>query len=344
MLRPLAEIYPPLAIAITLAPGLAAQDRRPVLRVVHAMGTSLRLSILGRDRQSALAASEAAIRRVAAVEARLSTWTASSELAQLNRQPVGRPRTVSVELTRDLRAALRWSRATRGTFDPGVGALVDAWDLRGRGRVPASTELARLCSAGGILGLHLTAGRATRTEATLRFEEGGFAKGRALDAALATLRQLDVEAVLNFGGQVAHLGGQQVWLAIADPRMRNRTIGEIAIRTGSIATSGNSQRAITVEGKRYSHILDPRSGRPCRDFGSLTVLAPTATAADCLSTGLYVQGPDRALAFAAHSPGVEVFVAEFRGTGIRLRASSGLRGHIRAAGSRPITFPRSSLK
>ena len=90
---------------------------------------------------------------------------------------------------------------------------------------------------------------------------------------------------------------------LADPRDRQRAVARIEIPSGSVATSGNSERGVVVDGRRIGHLLDPRTGRPAPDFGSLTVWAPTALEADCLATGLYVLGPEAALAWAERHPG-----------------------------------------
>jgi len=116
-------------------------------------------------------------------------------------------------------------------------------------------------------------------------------------------------------------------------------VARLDLPAGSVATSGNSERGVVVEGRRIGHLLDPRTGRPAPDFGSLTVWAERALEADCLATGLYVLGPERALAWAEAHPGVEVAIA--RSTrpgqfavagpgGVRITITSGLAGRVHA--------------
>jgi hypothetical protein len=128
-------------------------------------------------------------------------------------------------------------------------------------------------------------------------------------------------------------------VAIAHPADRRRPLVALALDPaagGSVATSGNSERGITVAGERRSHLLDSRTGEPAPDFGSLTVWAPTALRADCLSTGLYVLGPEAALAWAAEHPGVEVVVLRAArggsggaGESVEVLATPGLEGRLR---------------
>jgi thiamine biosynthesis lipoprotein len=107
------------------------------------MGTWLQIEVTATSRAEALGASEAALRAVEAVEARLSTWSDDSELSRLNQAPAGQAVELGPELREDLERTRLAFEATSGAFDPGIGALIAAWDLRGAGRVPEAAELAR---------------------------------------------------------------------------------------------------------------------------------------------------------------------------------------------------------
>lgn len=178
--------------------------------------------------------------------------------------------------------------------------------------------------------LQLDGTTAVRTRAALRIEEGGFGKGIGLDEAVAAAaRSGATRAVIDLGGQIAVLGSADQAFAVADPRDRMHPVLEVVVDHGSLATSAASERGITVAGRPFGHVLDPRTGRPAPDFGSVTVWATDAVTADALSTALFVLGPDRALAFAAEHPGVEAIVLErVRGEGWVARASAGLVGRV----------------
>lgn len=304
-----------------------------VERRLGAMGTWLELSIEAGERALALAASEEAVRAIEACEARLSTWRDDSELARLNRSPVGVEVTLSGELAADLERARSFWRATEGAFDPGLAALVAAWGLRTGGRAPGPGEIEAALAAGGIAGFELEGRRAVRRHPLAGVEEGGFGKGVGLDAALAALAAAGIEAArIDLGGQLALLGAGGT-AVLGDPRERARGVLELSLAPGSLATSGNSERAILVDGVRRGHLLDPRTGAPAEDFGSLTVWAGEATAADCLSTGLYVLGPERAFRWHAAQggpgPRVELIVLVPRGARLLALASTAWRGHLR---------------
>jgi len=207
---------------------------------------------------------------------------------------------------------------------------VTAWGLRSDGRQPSHEELGQARAESGMDGLELSGvletPSATRRRAGLRIDAGGFGKGAGLEAALQALGSSGVTSTaLDLGGQWAFSGepggggpghGRDGWpITVADPRDRQRTVVAFTVDGGSVATSGNSERGITVDGHRRSHVIDPRSGRPAADFGSLTVWADSPLRADCLSTALYVMGPDAALAWASRHPGVEVLILTPRGGG-----------------------------
>jgi len=322
-----------------------------VERQLTLMGTELALVVEAPDRRRALAASERALRALEAAERRLSTWGQSGgELARLNQTPVGEKVRLSPELARELAGARRCFELTGGAFDPGIGALLAAWDVRGRGRVPTPAERAQAVSAAGFDHLELVAEdggtTAIRRHPGLVIEEGGFGKGAGLDRAAEALADptladpalVDptlvtagpVRALLNLGGQLLAVGGGPAWtVPVADPRDRGRPVLALELGAGSVATSGNSERGFWVEGVRHSHILDPRSGEPAADFGSLTVVAPDGLGADCLATGLYVLGPRAALDFAAGHAGIEVLALIVdEGRGLTALASAGLAGHL----------------
>lgn len=298
--------------------GVVGPEATPerVQRRLSCMGTLLLVEVEAPTRRAALAASEAAVGALEDVEERLSTWRPDSELSRLNRAPVGEVVRLSPELAEDLAAARAGWEETGGAFDPAVGSLVAAWGLRSGGRIPSPSELEAARVPAGLAALEFQGRLARRLHPAVQVEEGGFGKGIGLDRALAVLAQAGAErARLDLGGQVALLPAARPYsVAVRHPTDRARTVIELALTHGSLATSGNGERGLVVAGRAIGHVLDPRSGEPVPDFGSLTVWAADATRADMLSTGLYVLGPERALALAAADEGIGVLVIEPRGT------------------------------
>lgn len=339
LLLVLLSTLPPAACgAAAVRPSGAAQGiaAETVERRLAAMGTWLTVEVSGPDRATALAWSEVAVRALAEVESRLSTWTDASELARLNRAPVGETVVLSPELAGELARARELSEATGGAFDPALGPLVRAWGLREGGAQPSPGALAAAREASGLARFAFDApGRVRRLAAGAALEEGGFGKGLGLDLALARLRAAGATAAwIDLGGQVAFLGPQPRTARLADPADRERAVLELTLAPGSLATSGNAERGIVVDGVPRSHLLDPRTGAPAPERGSVTVWALDATTADALSTALYVLGPEAAFRWhatpAARALGPTEFLFVAPGaTGLAVQASAGWRERLR---------------
>ena len=267
-------------------------------RTTYQMGTLLRVRVEAAERSCGSAAVEAALAEVARLEGVLSSWMLDSEIGRVN----GAPPAATVELTPELASLLAeaggWVEETRGAFDPAVGALIDAWDLRGAGRVPSAAELAGAKSTSGWHHAQLTPAAIRRGPAGWWLDTGAFGKGAALRAAATVLRSHGIErAVLDFGGQLLVLGETEV--GVAHPRLRQEEVARVRAREGSVSTTSSSERFVEVEGGRLGHVLDPRTGRPVEAWGSVTVLAKDAVVADALSTALFVMGREAALEWAA---------------------------------------------
>jgi thiamine biosynthesis lipoprotein len=295
------------------------------------MGTTLRIGVHAPSRASGIAAIESAFGAVRVADSLLSTWRDDSELARLNQAPPGQPTPVSPPLARMLAEVERWSRATGDAFDPTVGALVDAWDLRGRGRVPSPAQLAEARERTGRRAFRVSADgrRLCRLVSGAWLDSGGFGKGAALAAARDSLAAHGItSALLDFGGQVFAVGadvGDRAWaVPVAHPSRRLEPVARLALRDRSASTSAQSERFVEVGGRRYGHILDPRTGRPVPAWGSVTVVAADPLVADILSTALLVLGPDTALAWARGRPEIGVMVLEERQGRVLPRWSPGL--------------------
>ena len=272
-------------------PGPAALRAQPVDRSVFAMGTRLDFHLTGAVAATLSHASEAAVREVERVEAACSTWRPASSWSVVNHAG-GRSVPLALEWRKLLRVAIHWQRETAGAFDPVLGALMRAWDIRGAGRLPSAAELsaARDASGAGLLTFDDAGGTVRLNNPAAALEEGGFVKGYALDRALLQLRALGARrGVLNFGGQLLVFGGPQR-VEVSDPADRGRPVMELTLHDASLSSSGTSEHG--------RHILNPATGEPSPAWGCVSVVMPSALEADILSTALYVMGPQRGLHWA----------------------------------------------
>lgn len=309
MVRVIAAITAILAATATAH----AQERcsGPLERAAHVMGTRLTLRICAQTAESAVEVSEAAIAEVRRLEAVLSSWTPASEIGRVNSAAGGAKVAVSQELFSLLVEAGGWVEATGSAFDPAIGSLIDAWDLRGEGGVPAAAELAAARERSGWQKLALCKPHEiVRGPRGWWLDTGAFGKGAALRSVGDLLHRAGVvHAEIDFGGQLLVVGPARE-IAVADPRVRDRAVLSLLVADASVSTSSQSERYIEANGKRYGHIVDPRTGKPVAAWGSVTVVASDAMTADVLSTALFVMGPRAAESWARDRSDVGVLILE----------------------------------
>ena len=276
---------------MTNAAFIVALALAPLIHARYAMGTVC--EVAAHDP----AAIEAAFAEAARIESMLSTWSDDSELARVNRGEA----TPSRELQALLEQTLDWSRKTHRAFDPRVKALVEVWRTRQDGTLPSSDSIANALQQPQI-------------------EEGAFGKGYAIDRMLASQPAV---TMINFGGQIAVRGPLEV--SVADPADRAKPVLAFELRDASISTSSGSEKTFAVDGRRFSHILDPRTGEALPPRGSVSVIAPEALTADILSTALYVMGEDDGLRWADANGVAAIFITPHR----QIRLSAAAREHVR---------------
>lgn len=276
-----------------------------VERESYLMGTVLRGRVAAEGREAGLELLERVFERVRELEGVLSSWRDDSELARVNGAAPGAPVRVDPRLLALLEEASRWADTTGGAFDPAVGALVEAWDLRGAGRRPGDAELSRALAATGISRYTLDprAGTVTRPDTAGWIDTGGFGKGAALREVQRLLEAGGAgPALFDFGGQILALGappGEAGWrVSVAHPSRRREAAEELVVRDRSVSTTSQSERWVEAGGERIGHVLDPRTGRPVPAWGSVTVVAGDALVADVLSTALFVMGPEEGMRWA----------------------------------------------
>jgi thiamine biosynthesis lipoprotein len=285
-----------------------------VEREAWAMGTRVRVVAEG---DAGLARTEVVLAEVERFDGLLSTWTPTTPLSRLNRAPVGAEVDLSSEVHGLLLEADRWAHATEGAFDPRIGSLIDAWDLRGAGRVPSADLLRQARAASGARAWRIDEGRPVVTRESERawIDTGGFGKGAALRAAAERLSAegpVSGRILADLGGQVwAEAPAERPWrVPVAHPDDRATPAAWLLLHDVSAATSGTSERWIEVDGRRYGHIVDPRTGWPVPAWGTVTVVHPDALVADVLATALYVMGPGEGMLWLERRPEVPALFLE----------------------------------
>jgi len=258
-----------------------------------------------------------ALDRVESLESQLSYFRPESEISRINRMAAQGPVELSEPLFDALAWAVRLSEETAGAYDITATPLWEAWGFARRaGQIPTDEQLAE---AHRHVGRHLVELDPTRH--TIRFREpgvrislGSFGKGYALDVCAEHLLASGMTDFLLHGGQssvLAHGGGadsqegepQHGWeIGLRDPSQSGRRLGFVRLGNRALGTSGGQFQSFRHQGRRYGHILDPRSGQPAEGVLSATVVAPTAAMADALSTAFYVMGPAPAMDYCRSRP------------------------------------------
>jgi thiamine biosynthesis lipoprotein len=298
-----------------LAIPVVAQQRpcEPSTRQVFLMGTQTSLTSCAANRESGLAELETYIGILEAVEDELSTWRPESKISKLNRQSLGVPFPLTVELSRMFETLFHWHQRTNQTFDPGIGALTKTWGIHEDGRIPSDAQLQSALKQSGLkyFAFDAKARQIIRTrDATI--DVGGFGKGEGLDRIVQHARAHgNAPFLIDLGGQFLAYGrppGKPGWeIDLADPIHRHTPTLSLTITEGSLSTSAGSERDAVSEGKRIGHIIDPRTGQPVVSNGSVTVWHASALVADILSTALFVMGPVEGIAWADENKVAAVF-------------------------------------
>lgn len=282
------------------------------------MGTTFTVVVHAADAGQAARASGVAFARIAELDALLTDYREDSEAMRVAREAVGRPVPVSDDLYRVLSLALAMSERTGGAFDATVGALSHVWRrARRQSELPATRDVdaAREVSGARLVQLDPNTRSVTLARAGVRFDFGGIAKGYAADRALEALRARGLgRALVAAGGDVA-VGdpppGQRGWrVAIApfDAATPAET-ASLTLANRGVSTSGDAEQWVEISGIRYSHILDPRTGRPLTGRRQATAVAPDATTSDMLATTLCVLGPIDGLRLVDGTPGAAAIIA-----------------------------------
>jgi len=243
---------------------------------------------------------------VSELEQQMSVYRDDTELTQLNHHADESPVTVEARLFELLCRAKSISEATDFAFDATSGPIIALWRAcREELRIPTQEEIDRCLEIVGIQHVELDAENKTvqfvRTGIELNL--GGIGKGYALDRAAEELNERGLEEWLLHGGQSSLLarGGHNKlagWpVGIGNPLFTGKRLGTILLVNKAMATSGSNVQYFRHQGKKYGHILDPRTGWPTETMISVTVLADTAAEADALSTAFYVMGVEKAKAY-----------------------------------------------
>ena len=251
--------------------------------------------VAGADEDLLHRAAQAAIAEVRRIETRYSRYDPESIVSRIN-AAAGSGQSVSVdaETAGLLGFAGQLHQFSEGRFDITAGVLRRAWDFR-RPRLPQEAELQALLALIGWPKVRLAAGSIELPLVGMELDFGGFGKEYAADRAAAVLVQAGVaQGYVNLGGDIRVVGpradGSGWCFGLQHPRRADALVGQVVLTGGALATSGDYERFFDLDGRRYCHLIDPRSGWPVGHWQSVSVIGPTCAAAGALSTLTMLMG------------------------------------------------------
>lgn len=295
----------------------SAADPRGVAFRTQTMGTWATLTIVTADSASVADLAYRSLLVLHYVDSLMSNWTQTSEVARINRMAAKEVVVVHPEVATVVALAERVTRESDGAMDITVEPLVRLWGfLGGPRRVPTRAEVTKALASVGSDKVRFNFEKKTIRfiDPNTKIDLGGIAKGYGVDRVADGLRRAGTKAALiDLSGNMVALGdapGKTGWtVGIRDPSGRLPYLGTIRLHDEAISTSGNYEQFVDVDGRRYGHIIDPRTGWPAEGLASVTVVSARAELCDAWDTGLFVLGSEKARATAkAHDEFAVVIV------------------------------------
>ena len=298
------------------------------------MGTLVKITLYTTDEQSATNAFRAAFDRIAELDRILSDYKPDSELNQLTSIAVAHAARVSTDLCTVLAASQELAEMTGGAFDVTQGPVIRLWRVaRAERRVPDAGALKAAASRTGFRKLHVDV-----RERTVMLDQGGMAldvgaigKGYAASESLAVLRArgirsglVAVSGDLAFGDAPPGRNGWRIDIHNGDPELAG-VPRVLELTNAAVSTSGPSEQHLDVDGRRYSHVIDPASQMGLRDDITVTVIAPSGLDADGLDTAVSLIGRDRGLSLIESRPSAAALIVQRSRTGAVVSMSSRFR-------------------
>lgn len=301
------------------APASKSQNLRSFSKQKVLMGSAFSITVVEGSWDSANVHIEDAFNHIAQIESLISSWDANSQTSLINKSAGINPVQVDAELFGLIERSKKISELTQGAFDISFGSVHKGiWKFDGSmtswpdsARV---TESIQLIDYRNII-LDHEKQTVFLKDSGMRIGFGGIGKGYAARQTAEHLKSLGVKAgVVNAGGDLYCWGAQDdgsPWkISVADPDNKNRAISQLELMNMAAVTSGNYEKFIEIDGQKYCHILDPRTGYPVKHLKSVTVITKDPELADALATSVFVLGPEVGLDLINQLNGVECLIID----------------------------------
>ncbi|MBC8283930.1 MAG: FAD:protein FMN transferase [Nitrospinae bacterium] len=299
-MTPLPRFYALVFISLLLFSACGDSNSFSHRRSQFLMGTLVEISVNDTNEEKAQASIQKAFREIRRLENLMSGYIQGSEISKIN-QSAGKERvTVSEELMEVLQRSLVWSEKTEGAFDITIGPVQNLWNFD-QPSLPSKTSIEKALSNINFKSIQLDKNTVFLFKKNMKLDLGAIAKGYAVDRAIEILKENKINhALVNAGGDLRTIGKRSdnlSWkIGLQHPRKPESLLASLALSGKAVATSGDYQKYFELDGKRYHHILDPKTGYPSTKLMSATVITNNVMDADALSTALFVLGPEKGIA------------------------------------------------
>jgi len=279
------------------------------------MGTIARSIAVADNIRTARSANQAAFDKLVEIDNMMSDYLPDSMLSKVNRRAFKTPVKVSDELFEVLSKSIEYSRLSGGAFDITIGPVIDLWHKAEENNIkPTARQIAAAKAKVGYEKLILDPDKKTvrfKVEG-MRLDLGGIAKGYGIDKAVEAMQAAGATAgMIDVGGDIRCFGKPEKkdkWaIGLQDPEDTEKLMMVIELGDNAIATSGDYQRFVVLDGEKFSHIMTPKKGISAKGLTSVTVIAPTAIDADALATTVTVMEIEKGLNLVETIDGVEAF-------------------------------------
>lgn len=297
---------------------IGQEDLVTVSKVVKLMGTRFEITVVAQNVDIGYININEAIAEITRIEKIISSWDVNSETSLINKNAGVKPVKVSKELFELIERAKKVSKITDGAFDISYASMDKIWKFNGQmKKLPSNGEVMASVSKIGYQNIILDHERTTvfLKKSGMKLGFGAFGKGYAADKTKALLISKGVVGgIINASGDLTTWGtkntGEKWMVGITHPLDKSKVFSWLPIIESSVATSGNYEKYIIINGEKYSHIIDPRTGHPTKGIKSVSVFAKKAELCDALATAVFIMGRDSGIHMINQLPGVEVIVVD----------------------------------
>ena len=295
-------------LILSLAPAAVRADW--ITRNENIMGTVCAVELWSEDKALGQAAIKSVFDDMKRIDRLMSTWKEDTEISLVNREGSKHPVKISPELFRLLEVSVQYSELTGGAFDITYASVGYLYDFK-KGVHPDQKAIDQALPGINWRHMVLDAKKTTVffTRPGMRIDLGGIAKGYSVDRGIEILQKQGItRAMVNAGGDTRIIGdrfGKPWVVGVRDPDHEGKVFLRLPLSDTAFSTSGDYERYFDEDGKRFHHIIDPKTGDSARKVRSVTVISGTATRTDALTKSVFIMGPEEGIAFINTLPDVD---------------------------------------